>query len=776
MHSQNHPALSIAWTSLLGAAALIACGRGGSDQETAANGEDAPALTYVGRGACAGCHQREHELWAGSHHDLAIQVAIEETVLGDFDDASFTHFGTTSTFFKRDGKYSVRTDGPDGELRDYEITYTFGVYPLQQYLIAFPGGRYQALGVSWDARPRDEGGQRWFHLYPDEPVPHDDPLHWTGPNQNWNYMCAACHSTNLRENYNQESDGYETSWSEIDVSCEACHGPGSLHLEWAEGEGDGRPYEEAKGLRVQLAGSGDAIWSLDESTGTARRSSPRQSNAQIETCAPCHSRRSVVSDDYTHGDPLFDHYRPALLDEALYYADGQILEEVYVFASFIQSKMYRAGVTCSDCHEPHSLNVYASDNSLCARCHLPARFDAPSHHHHETGSSGAACVECHMPATDYMVVDPRRDHSMRVPRPDLSVELGVPNACNACHTDRSSEWAASAVRDWFGDEATGGPHFGRALQAGWTGSPGAPQALERLANDVSQPGIARASALSLLGGYMSPGAVQAVRRALGDEDPLVRMGALNALEGLEPLERLSLASPLLDDPVRSVRIEAGRVLAPVPREALSASQREALEGAIQEYIESQLAIAERPEAHMNLGLLFASRRQFAQAEMEYRKAMRLDSSFVAAHVNLSDLYRVQGRDEEGERVLREALEMAPRQASVHHALGLLLVRAQRLDEAMASLELAAQLEPENPRNAYVFGVALNSVGESRRALEVLDRAHQLHPSDRDLLLALVTISRDSGALESAIGYARRIVELAPDDPGARRLLQELRRR
>ena len=351
---------------------------------------EAAEATYVGGEACAACHAREHELWIGSHHDLAMQLADEASVLGDFDDATFTYYGVQSTFFERDGVFSVRTDGPDGKLHDYEIAYTFGVYPLQQYLIGFPGGRYQPLGIAWDSRPAAAGGQRWFHLYPDVPIESGDELHWTASNQTWNFMCAACHSTNLQKNYDLETDSYNTTWSEINVSCEACHGPGSTHVEWAAGGAD-----LDNGLIVHLTPGGE--WSLEAATGTARLSSPRGSHAQIETCAPCHSRRSAVDERQTQGHLLLQNYRLALLTEGMYYADGQIEDEVYVYGSFLQGKMYHAGVTCSDCHDPHSLRTRAAGNALCTRCHLSTRFDTPTHHFHSEGSTGAACVSCHMP-------------------------------------------------------------------------------------------------------------------------------------------------------------------------------------------------------------------------------------------------------------------------------------------------------------------------------------------------------------------------------------------
>jgi Flp pilus assembly protein TadD len=733
--------------------------------------------TYVGRQACTACHGREDDLWSGSDHDLAMQVANEGTVRGDFNNTTFTYFGVTSRFFKRNGTFFVRTDGPDGKLHEYQIEYTFGVTPLQQYLIEFPGGRYQVLGIAWDTRPKSEGGQRWFHLYPDEKIPHDDILHWTGLNQNWNFMCAECHSTNLQKNYDLAKDRYKTTWSEIDVSCEACHGPGSRHVEWAQAasRGEKSQYEGQKGLVVQLKDSTNGTWRFDTETGTARRSTLLQSNVQIETCARCHSRRSVVHDDYVYGRPLMDTHRPALLTEALYHPDGQILDEVYVYGSFLQSKMFHAGVTCSDCHDPHSLKVHAADNALCASCHLPTKYDTPSHHFHGPDSPGASCVECHMPAKTYMVVDPRPDHSMRVPRPDLSVKLGTPNACNTCHTDRSTQWAADAVEKWYGPQRSTDVHFGEALHAGRSGLPGAEDALVKLAGDDTKPNVARASAFSLLRRYPSPASVRAIQRGLEDDDPLVRLSALRGLELLEPKDRLGPAYPLLNDPIRAVRIEAARVMASVPRSMMTREQRDGLNRAIAEYVESQRVNADRPSAHLNLGVLYTQSGKFDKAEAAYRTALRIDPSFVQAYVNLADLYRLEGRDDEGERILREALEIAPRNADVHQALGLLLVRHKRMSEAVKSLAQSATLRPDNPHYSYVYAVALNTTGRSDEAIEVLKKAHARHPNDREILYALVVFNRDMGNLDVAGQYAEKLIVLSPQDPAARGLLNQLRR-
>ena len=416
------------------------------------------AARFVPRSTCVGCHRQEYEAWKGSHHDLAMDVATDATVLGDFDGATFTHFGTTSRFFKRDGKFFVNTDGPDGKPADFEVQYTFGAQPLQQYLLALEGGRLQALTICWDTEHK-----RWFHVY-DEPIAHDDELHWTGLRYNWNSMCAECHSTDLRKNFDPETNAFSTTWSEIDVSCQACHGPGSRHAEWA----------------LDVA-RGEVAATEDETKGLEVRLKDPDASVQVEACARCHARRSEVGGDYRHGKPFMDHYAPQLLTEGMYHADGQILDEVYVYGSFLQTKKRRRGVRCSDCHDAHTARLRRPGNELCVHCHQqqpppqfetlkPKVYDTPAHHFHEKDGSGSQCVDCHMPARTYMVVDPRRDHSFRVPRPDLSVKLGTPNACNGCHTEQSAQWAAEAVERWYPRTETRPQHFAEIFHAARAGS------------------------------------------------------------------------------------------------------------------------------------------------------------------------------------------------------------------------------------------------------------------------------------------------------------------
>jgi tetratricopeptide (TPR) repeat protein len=711
---------------------------------------------YTGRETCVDCHKEQEKQWTGSHHDLAMQEATAGTVLGNFDDASLTHYGITSQFFRKDNRFIVRTEGPDGKLQDYEIAYTFGVYPLQQYLVSFPNGRLQALPLAWDSRMKEEGGQRWFHLYPDEKLAPGDALHWTGPDQNWNYMCAECHSTELRKNYDQASDTFNTTWSEINVSCEACHGPGSQHVAWARKEPGSEQFSETRGLVARFDERKDVAWTMDPKTGNASRSRPRSTDSEIEVCAQCHSRRSSISQDYVPGNPFMDHYVPSLLVEGLYHADGQIDDEVYVYGSFLQSRMYAAGVTCSDCHEPHSLALRAPGNDVCAQCHLPAKYDRKSHHFHEPGSEGASCAECHMPPKNYMVVDPRHDHSMRIPRPDLSVKLGTPNACNNCHADRDADWAAQQIKTWYGDVLPGYQTYAEALHAARRDAQGAGDALAAVIKSAKTPDIAKATAVAELGPYLNRETFEVFIETLEDPDPMVRLAGTRVLDSLPDELRIPLAARRLDDPVRTIRMEAARVLASAPEEALTESQRGSLDRAMEEYRQALMVNAERAESQTSLGDLLVRTGDQAGATQAYLKAVELDPTFIPAYANHADFLRHQGRDDSAEERLRAALEVDPQSAAIHHALGLTLVRRKSLDEAVEHLRLASELSPDDARYVYVYAVALESLGQRRNAIDILTTAHERYPGNRDILSALASFHMKQGDQEKASEYFAKL--------------------
>jgi len=528
----------------------------------------------------------------------------------------------------------------------------------------------------------------------------------------------------------------------------------------------------SQGLVVALDERRDVAWSHDPKTGNPVRDTPRATTREIETCARCHSRRGPIAADVP-GAPLGDAYRVALLDDNLYFPDGQLRDEVYEYGSFLQSRMFHEGVTCSDCHEPHSQKLRVPGDGVCLQCHETEKYQTSAHLRHAPETAGAQCVSCHMPTRTYMVVDPRRDHSILIPRPDLSVSLGVPNACNNCHADKSAQWAADEIKSWHGEPDLGFQHYAQTLQAGTDGAPGARDRLLALARDETTPGIARASAVSRLDHITSPSQRETLRKLLKDGDHLVRRAAAGAYANTPPTLRVDLL-PLLDDPIRDVRLEAAQVLAGLPIQSLDEDQRRRLDQGVEEYIASLRDNGDRPEAHHNLGVLFQQLGRGPDAEGEFRKALDIDPNFAPAAVTLADLYRATGRDAEAEPILRESLKRQPNVGAVHHALGLWLVRAGRRADALSELERAADLTPESAHYAYVFAVAIAGTGDRKDAFEILRASLARHPFDRESLFAAASYARDLGHPDEALNYAKQLGDLEPNDLNVRLFIGQIR--
>ena len=719
-------------------------------------GTGAKVVAYVGDRSCAECHAKASREWLGSNHQRAMQPATAETVLGDFKSATFTQHGVVSRFFTRDSKYFVRTEGADGKPADFEIKYTFGVEPLQQYFIEFPGGRLQSLTIAWDT-----GKKRWFSLYPGQKFALDDPLGWTGRYQNANLMCVECHTTDFKKGYDLAADTYRSSWREVNVGCQACHGPGGDHVAWARKGGRGA----TTGLVVNF-----------------KAADPRY---EVDACATCHSRRSRIATDEHPGQPLYDTFRPEALRAGLYHADGQQLDEVYEYGSFRQSKMYQRGVRCTDCHNPHSGKTRAEGNAVCTQCHRPEAnprfptlahkvYDAPAHHFHKAGSPGAQCVNCHMPTRDYMIVDPRRDHTLRPPRPDLSIKIGTPNACTGCHRDRAPRWAADTVVKWYGPERSKSLDWALAVAAGRAGARDGAPALVGVVGDRELPAIVRATALGLLRGY-GPQGTEAMTASLKDADPAVRVAAVGALEVMPPPERLPRLAPLLKDPTRAVRIEAARVLAAVPADRFDASQRKAFDAAVAEFIEAQMSMADMPSTHLNLAVLYTSQGKRDLAEAEYLTALRMDPYFGPGRANLVTLYNSMGRNADAERVLREGIRRTPDEGELYYSLGLLLAEEKRLGEAAEALGSAARIMPERARVRYNLALALDRLSREKEAEATLLQAFQLDPRDADIVYAAAAFYVQRRQWKRALPFAEQLVAIAPGDARALQLLAGIRR-
>jgi tetratricopeptide (TPR) repeat protein/nitrate/TMAO reductase-like tetraheme cytochrome c subunit len=715
---------------------------------------------YVGRQSCIQCHQAEAAAWTGSDHDWAMDTATDETVLGDFNDASFTRFDETTRFFRDGKKFMVNAEGPDGKNHDYQVKYTFGVRPLQQYMVEFPDGRIQVLRVSWDVK-----NKKWFYVAPadamEERIKPDDPLHWTGLAQNWNTMCAECHVTDYHKNYDLEKNSYHSTYREDDVSCEMCHGPGSVH--------------------VKLAERRSLFWDRRVGYGLTNTLKNASTQKVMETCAPCHSRRAMIRADYHAGTAFLDSFQPSLLEAGLYHADGQILDEVYEYGSFTQSKMYHKGVKCNDCHDPHSLKLKYDGNRLCAQCHQPGKYDGAGHNHHPDSKAAAPetqCVTCHMPTHVYMGIDERRDHSIRVPRPDLTVELGTPNVCNRCHTEpqKDAKWATDWIVKWYGEKRPDDPHYAPALAAAQRGSPGGDELIEQALQRQATPDIVRATLVELLGHYATPTAEKLRSEALDDHHPLVRAAAVRAftqqmsdlktqMEQLQAVgdsaaeaeasrlgktlfEIVKQLAPKLEDRVRDVRLEAASLLVMASEQISKTMFREKLDAAVAEYRATQTVNSDRAQANRNLANVSLQLGEKVAAVESFRTAIRQEPYLTGPRTELSQLL--------------DQMLSNPKDADAGRRLGATHEEVTKLREEEGDLLARdAHLLKGDPFPHYRRGRLLYLLGDLDQAREAFAEATRLGPDDYEYWLWLALICERQQRWDDAVAALKQMKRLRP---------------
>ena len=690
----------------------------------------APA-TMVDEQQCQGCHSEQVKDWQGTHHQLAMQPATAETMLGDFNNVTFKAENETTRFSRNNHEFWVNTPGIDGKNADFKVAYTFGIAPLQQYLIEVGEGRLQALGVAWDSEKH-----RWFHLYPGQGVNFKNPLHWSKPSQNANFMCIECHTTGYKRNFDPVKNTFDSHWNSLGVGCQACHGPASSHLAWTASKGN-------------LIHAGFAVDLKD-----------KDATVEIETCARCHARRAPLGDGFTVGKRLMDDYLPSTLTRELYALDGKIKDEVFEHGSFAQSKMFDKGVRCSNCHNPHSTQLKAPGNGVCLQCHNSAgntsvagvdgkglqakNYDSIDHTRHTVGQPGSQCVDCHMPGKFYMGNDFRHDHSFSIPDPVRAQKLGTPDACLTCHQGKAGDKVAEQFKLWNSATPVQAARYDESLWLIRNGRPGAADALYEQLQRSDLPAIQRATLLAELPLYPSEQALKLATRDLSDPAPQVRESAVRTISAfLPPAERAPLLTPLLGDPVKAVRIAAARDLLSVARTGLGSAQAN-WNAAIAEYEDVQKNLAERAEANLNLAMLYQASGRGGDVEPLLRTALERDPDFYPALVTLVQWLEAGGRAEEARALLEQRLKEHPDAALLQHTQGLALIRGGKTDQAMPALRKAARLEPQNAQYGYVLAVALHDSGKVDEACQELERLLKAQPANRNARLALIQYYLESG--------------------------------
>ncbi|WP_232771372.1 HEAT repeat domain-containing protein [Colwellia sp. 12G3] len=707
------------------------------------------AIEFVGSKACIGCHEKAYQDWQGSHHELSMKHADSKSVLGDFNNATLVagvkSIVNKSSFFKKGQQFWVNIQGEDGQFHDYQIKYTFGYKPLQQYMVEFEDGRVQLIPFAWDSRAKEQGGQRWFNLYPDMTKKHQE-FFWTNTGQNWNYMCADCHSTNVDKNFDVKTNTYNTTFSEINVACESCHGAASEHLSWAN--------QPAKAQSKQVVGTtGDAIalydkgfsrdlsksvqtWQASDNNKTLTPQAIDHSQ-QVLVCAQCHSRRTQISNkNHVDGNAFGERYLLDLISSTNYHPDGQVYNENFVYGSFLQSKMYKNGVVCSDCHNPHTAELKLPIETLCLQCHQSDNYASTEHHKHRENSTGAQCVNCHMPETTYMEIDARRDHGFHIPTPNLAKQLGTPDTCLSCHEDKDSQWSSSKVNAWYPNSTVATEKDFVAVFSAMNLAlneqqlQGVASELSRLSQTISYAGIIRASALTKMASVSNTNTIIAIARAVKNPDENIRLGAIEGAQSMASAEKWRILSPLLNDKVLSVRSSAAFALTSLWQN-LSAPQQAQLTPALDEYIASQRFNNDRSFSHSNRGIIAAYQGHYDQAINAFKQGITIEKQFAQTYLNLSQVYYQQGNNQKSIQVLQQGTKANPDDASLPYNLGLAYIRIKDKIKAAQALAIATQLAPQNSHYFYVYGLSLEQEKPSA-AYKALYQAFQLSNNPQHL--------------------------------------------
>lgn len=712
------------------------------------------AQEFVGVDACADCHSEQVSTWQRSHHAMAMQPAKPETVLAPFAGESFTQGATKVRFFQRDGRYWINAADDTGQPRDAEVVYTFGFTPLQQYLVKTEGGRLQAFDIAWDARPAESGGQRWYHLQPEENPQPGHPFFWRGAYQNWNSRCADCHSTGVERGFDEESLSYNTTFAEVNVACESCHGPASEHVarakqqDWSLGSGLINSVTPATFVYKDGAAIASPQGSSDDS--------------EIAMCGGCHSRRSLLQENALPTEDFHDRFRLSTLQPELYFANGQIQDEVFVLGSFLQSVMYQQGVRCSHCHDPHSGETHAQGDALCAQCHQPLTYATEQHSRHSAGA--AQCVDCHMSSRLYMGVDWRRDHGFHRPTSALPEQ---PNACQACHQNDAK--VEKARLEWGANNA----HWASDLQAARDFDPRAVRALSQWIADETQPGLVRASLLEQLAASPSRMSMQAAMGVLDHPDPLLRVAAIQVLQALPPASRWPALRNRLDDASKVVRMALAPALRGIPSEQFG--QQQARVAGLQEEYQAMLqASADMPAAQLGLADIALQRGDLLGAQRHFEIALGIDPTDVASLLNYADFNRQLGSEDMAADLLQRALAVAPDSALVQYSMGLSEVRRKNYAAALGYLRAAVATDNAIPQHHYVLAVALQNQGDINAALQVLSEALERWPYDYTLLSTAINFQQGVGDSPALAGWVANLSEIAPNAPEVRAYLQRYR--
>lgn len=679
---------------------------------------------------CIACHQAETKQWQLSDHAKSMALPDASSVLANFNNQTASHYTQRARFFTENDLYKATIfDSEDDTGETFDIKYTFGHFPLQQYLVETSSGRLQVLPFAWDSRPKDGGGQKWYHNYATEEITAKDRLHWRQPLQNWNGMCADCHSDELTRKYDTNSNTFDSTYSHINVGCVSCHGvmndqpnghPSKIGAADSTDPLSAKHHVSNESVMSKMYMGADSQvnqWLITAEQDTAIWQGQARDDSFMDTCFACHSLRSPLVDGFKANKPFLEQFTPSFVTPPNYFPDGQIKEEVYVYGSFLQSKMYDRGVNCVDCHDSHTMKLKVEGNGLCLQCHKATVFNTKDHHKHEPMSQGAQCVNCHMPDKTYMGVDNRRDHSFKIPRPDLSMDFDTPNACTSCHSDKNNQWASKTLRNWFGQPKQLTP-ASQALLKLRHGQRISKEAFFTILKDETLDALSRASALDLIRQVTNELSASQLRQYVQHKEPLIRLSAARAGELVAPGQRAILLAPLLNDQYKAVRAAAAQSLLTLQ---VAKQDNKAYTKAFVELLTANEVSAWRGEGRVNQGSLAMQTGDLIGTEIAYKSSIEVDPYFPVGYLNLADFYRAKGSEKLVSKVLLRGMDKVPLSAEMAYSYGLHLVRIKNLDRAVEYFNKSMGLDKTNAQLAYTYVLALDGSSGATLALSELKR-------------------------------------------------------
>lgn len=717
-------------------------------------GEAQPAA-YAGSGSCRECHERFYQLWATSMHGLAMQPYTAE-----FAKARLATQPAPITI----GKFSYRADvttgevsesGPQGAKR-YPIEYVLGGKNVYYFLTPLAKGRLQTLPLGYDVHK-----QEWFDTAASG-VRHfpggsqGEAVDWTHYTYTFNTACHSCHVSQLSTNYDTTTDSYRTTWTEPGINCETCHGSSVAHNAIARATPKGKPLPELRIISTKTM-------------TTAQRN---------DLCSGCHAKASPLTPAYRPGEPFYDHYDLATLEDPDFYPDGRDLGENYTLTSWSLSPCAKSGqMDCMHCHTSSGRYRFKQEkfNDACLPCHEDKVRSPTAHTHHPAASEGSKCVSCHMPMTSFARMN-RSDHSMLPPTPAATLAYQSPNACNLCHRDKDAKWADKRVRQWRSRDYQA-PVLKRAAlidaarKRDWTKLP------EMIAyiGDPKHDAVFAASLIRLIPPAQDQRLLKALLGAARDPSPLVRGAAVQALGLIPSVESLQTLIEATADAHRLVRVRAAAGLASFPRISVPPAYQAQIKKATDEYLASITTRPDQWTSHYNLGNYQLAQGDAPAAVASYQAALQRDPQAIMPLVNSSIAHARMGANEQAAQVLQQALKLAPESAAVHFNLGLLQAGKNELQGAERSLKKALAADPRMAPAAYNLCIIAAKQERLDAAVSWCRQAADLSPQEPKYAYTLAYYQNRQGDRAAAVTTLQALLAQYPQHKDAEKLLNEIAR-